>query len=48
VVQATHASKIAGVSEAKIKALHGIGPNAVKQLKQALAEKGLSFAALSK
>jgi len=44
----TRLEDLAGVSEAKIKALHGIGPNAVKQLKQSLAEKGLSFAALSK
>jgi hypothetical protein len=36
--------QLAGVSETEIKALHGIGPNAVKQLRQALAEKGLAFA----
>jgi hypothetical protein len=33
------------VSEAEIKKLHGIGPNALKQLHAALAAKGLSFAA---
>jgi hypothetical protein len=31
-------------SEAEIKKLHGIGPNAIKQLHTALAAKGLSFA----
>ncbi len=32
-------------SEAEIKALHGIGPNALGQLREALAAKGLSYAA---
>lgn len=32
-------------SEAEIKQLHGIGPNALKQLNAALKAKGLSFAA---
>jgi hypothetical protein len=31
-------------SEDEIKRLHGIGPNALKQLRQALSAKGLSFA----
>jgi hypothetical protein len=31
-------------SEVEIKQLHGIGPNALKALRRALAEKGLSFA----
>lgn len=31
-------------SEAEIKGLHGIGPNALSQLRSALADKGLSFA----
>lgn len=31
-------------SETEIKRLHGIGPNAVKQLRNALIDKGLSFA----
>ena len=30
-------------SEAEIKKLHGIGPNAINQLQAALAAKGLSF-----
>ena len=32
------------VTEAEILELHGMGPNAVKTLRDALAEKGLSFA----
>jgi hypothetical protein len=32
------------LSEAEIKQLHGIGPNAIKQLRLALDAKGLSFA----
>lgn len=32
------------VSEAEVKQLHGIGPNALKQLRRALGAKGLSFA----
>ena len=32
------------LSEAEVKKLHGIGPNALKQLHSALAAKGLSFA----
>jgi DNA repair protein RadC len=31
-------------SEAEIKQLHGIGPNAISQLQAALAANGLSFA----
>jgi hypothetical protein len=31
-------------SEAEIKKLHGVGPNAIGKLRQALAEKSLSFA----
>lgn len=31
-------------SEAEIKRLHGIGPNALATLRQALSDKGLSFA----
>jgi DNA repair protein RadC len=32
------------ISEAEIKELHGIGPNAITQLRRALEAKGLSFA----
>lgn len=36
--------QLAQVSEDEIKQLHGIGPNAIKQLRQALSANGLSFA----
>ncbi len=32
------------VSETELKRLHGIGPNAIKQLRRALEALGLSFA----
>jgi len=32
------------LSEAEVKQLHGIGPNALKQLRHALDARGLSFA----
>lgn len=32
------------LSESEVKQLHGIGPNALKQLRRALDAKGLSFA----
>ena len=32
------------LSEAEVKQLHGIGPNALNQLRRALNAKGLSFA----
>ena len=35
--------QLATVCEADIAQLHGIGPNALKTLRQALEEKGLSF-----
>lgn len=35
-------------TEAEIKKLHGIGPNALRKLRQALADKGLSFASRKK
>ena len=36
--------QLANHSEADIRELHGIGPNALKELHKALAAKGLSFA----
>ncbi len=36
--------QLASHSEAEIKELHGIGPNALKELRRALTAKGLSFA----
>lgn len=37
--------QLSKVTEKEISQLHGIGPNALKQLREALASKGLSFAA---
>jgi hypothetical protein len=36
-------AQLAGFNEAQIKQLHGIGPNALEQLRRILAENGLSF-----
>ena len=36
--------QLSRVSEADIKRLHGIGPNGIKQLRDALEARGLSFA----
>ena len=36
--------QVAKFTEAEIKPLHGIGPNAIGKLRQALADKGWSFA----
>ncbi len=36
--------QLAKISEAEVKQLHGIGPNALDQLRRALAANGLSFA----
>jgi hypothetical protein len=36
--------QLSKVSEAEVKRLHGIGPNALKQLRRALNARGLSFA----
>ncbi|RPI86731.1 MAG: DNA-binding protein [Chloroflexi bacterium] len=35
--------KIAELSESELKQLHGIGPKAIEQLRQAMAAQGLSF-----
>lgn len=40
----TRLDQLAKVTEADIEGLHGIGKNALTLLRQALAEKGLSFA----
>ena len=37
-------NQLTKVSEAEIARLHGIGPKALNQLRQALAAKGLAFA----
>jgi hypothetical protein len=36
--------QLAGVSEAALLKLHGMGPKGLRQLREALAERGLSFA----
>jgi hypothetical protein len=38
-----HLEQLAAVHASDIKQLHGIGPNAINQLRAALATKGLSF-----
>ena len=40
----THLEQLTAVREADIAELHGIGKNALESLRQALAEKSLSFA----
>ncbi len=39
-----HLAQLSQLSESEIKQLHGIGPNALKRLRRALAAKGLAFA----
>ena len=36
--------QLTGVSEAQLKKLHGLGPHGIDLLRNALEEKGLSFA----
>ena len=40
----SHLEQLTKFSEKEIKQLHGIGPNALEQLRRALKAKGLSFA----
>jgi hypothetical protein len=39
----TRLSQLTQVSEAELLALHGVGPRAIRILREALAERGLSF-----
>jgi hypothetical protein len=39
----THLEQLADVSELEISGLHGMGPNALGALREALAQRGLSF-----
>ncbi len=39
----TSLTQLAGMSEADLLKLHGIGPNAIQALRQALQEQGLSY-----
>jgi DNA-directed RNA polymerase alpha subunit len=40
----TSLKQLTKITEAELLQLHGMGPNALGKLRQALAEKGLSFA----
>ena len=40
----TQLAQLVNVSEAELKALHGMGPKGIRILREALTEKGLSFA----
>jgi hypothetical protein len=40
----TRLEQLTGATEAEISKLHGMGPNGIKQLKQALDAAGLAFA----
>lgn len=40
----TRLDQVAKLSEAEVRRMHGIGPNALDQLRRALTAKGLSFA----
>jgi len=40
----TRLSEVAGLREAELVALHGVGPKAVRLLRAALAERGLQLA----
>jgi hypothetical protein len=41
----TRLEQLANVNEKEIAGLHGMGPKGIRILREALAEKGLSFAA---
>jgi len=38
-----HLAQLTRISEAELSQLHGVGPNAIRTLRFALQEKGLSF-----
>lgn len=40
----TRLEQLTAVSEKELQALHGMGPKGIRMLREALAEKGLSFA----
>lgn len=40
----TQLDQLTGITEADLLKLHGVGPKAVRLLRSALAERGLSFA----
>ena len=39
----TTLDQVAGLSEADLRALHGVGPKAVRLLREALSDRGLRF-----
>ena len=39
----TNLQQVSAHSETEITKLHGVGPNAIKELREALAAKGLTF-----
>jgi predicted Fe-Mo cluster-binding NifX family protein len=39
----SHLEQLSDARESDLAALHGMGPNALKALREALAERGLSF-----
>ena len=39
----TTLEQVAAISEAELSQLHGMGPNAIGKLREALKERGLSF-----
>ena len=43
-VGVTRLEQLTTFTEADIKKLHGMGPNGIKQLREALEQRGLSFA----
>jgi hypothetical protein len=40
----TRLAQLAGISSAELLQLHGMGPKALRQLREAMAAKGLAFA----
>lgn len=44
----TRLKQLTSISEAELLKLHGVGPKAIRILRAALAERGLSFAAAAK
>lgn len=44
----THLAQFTTVSESELLKLHGLGPKTIRQLRAALAEQGLAFAAETK
>jgi hypothetical protein len=41
----TSLEQLAGIREAEVRAWHGMGPRAIDELREALADRGMSFSA---